>query len=96
MPRDYIEKVNDTVSDVSASSQQKMSSIKAFLERKKTSALMGVESLKTNKNPRFQTPQEAGKTGVRDPLGIRTQATAVSSTVHISHSCIKSRTCNQN
>ena len=96
LPRDYIEKVNDTISDVSASSEEKMSSIKSFLERKKTSALMGVESLKTNKNPRFQTPQETGKSGVRDPLGIRTQATAVSSTVHINHSCIKSRTCNQN
>ena len=55
LPRDYIEKVNDTISDVSASSQDKMESIKTFLERKKTSALMGVESLnKSNKSFKSQ------------------------------------------
>ena len=77
LPRDYIEKVNDTISDVSATSQQKMASIKTFLERKKTSALMGVETLKTQKSSRIQSPQETIKPAFRDPLGLKSQATNV-------------------
>ena len=95
LPRDYIEKVNDTISDVSASSQSKMASIKSFLERKKTSALMGVESLKSNKSLKTQSTSDSGKPVVRDPLGLRSSGATVSSSVSISHSCIKSRSCNQ-
>ena len=46
LPGDYIEKVNDTVTDVTASAEQKIKSIKEFLEKKKVSALMGVSNLK--------------------------------------------------
>ena len=95
LPRDYIEKVNDTISDVSATSEQKMNKIKEFLEKKKTSALMGVESLKLSKFAKYQPQQDYSKPTVRDPLGIRTQATSVSSSVHINHSCLKSKICKQ-
>ena len=96
LPRDYIEKVNDTVSDVSASSEQKMNKIKEFLEKKKTSALMGVDSLKTHKTQqRIQPQQDSSKPAMRDPLGLRSQSAAISSSVSISHSCIKSRSCKQ-
>ena len=95
LPRDYIEKVNDTISDVSASSEQKMSKIKEFLEKKKTSALMGVDSLKNHKNQRTQPQQDSSKPAIRDPLGLRSQSAAISSSVNINHSCVKSRSCKQ-
>jgi hypothetical protein len=87
--------VNDTISDVSATSEQKMSSIKSFLERKKTSALMGVESLKGHKTLRFQPPHPTVKEPMRDPLGLRSQATSVSLSVNVNYSCTKSKICKQ-
>ena len=84
LPKDYIEKVNDTIADVTASAEQKMKSIKAFLEQKKTSALMVVDSLKGSR--KFK-PDGGDQTRTEwDPLGQRAAALLVS----VKHSCIKS------
>ena len=104
LPRDYIEKVNDTISDVSATSEQKMTKIKQFLEKKKTSALMGVESLKSVPVRVAKTQRsdlEFGRLGIpprdtsfRDPLGARSLTSPVAS-VSVSHSCLRNPSCKQ-
>ena len=44
-PKDYMEKVKNTINDVTATAEQKITRIKKFLEQK-TSALMAIDSLK--------------------------------------------------
>ena len=81
-----MEKVNDTIIDVTATSKQKMVTIKKFLEQK-TSALMAVDSLKGFEKPR---PDGDDQTEPKlDPLGQRAATLPVSA----KHSCIKSHFC---
>ena len=66
--RDYMEKVNDTIIDVTASPEQKMLMIKRFLEDTKTSALMGVNTSKGSGKPKDSENQSKPKF---NPLGHR-------------------------
>ena len=64
-----MEKVNDTIVDVATSPEQKMLIIKRFLEDRKTSALMGVDTSKGSGKPKDGENQSKPKL---DPLGHRT------------------------
>ena len=81
-----MEKVNDTIIDITASSEQKMVTIKRFLEDRKTSALMAVVKFKGSRKPRDGENQPKPKL---DPLGQR----AVSLPMSPKHSCTKSHFC---
>ena len=63
-----MEKVNDTIIDVTASSEKKVVTIKRFLEERKTLALMGVNTFKGSGKPRDGENQPKPKL---DPMGQR-------------------------
>ena len=77
MPEDYIEKVNDAVTDVTASAKDKMTKIREFLEKKKISALMGVSDLKGSEKVNESGDDDSAK-AVWNPLEIRTTTPSAS------------------
>ena len=81
-----MEKVNDTIVDVTASPEQKMLTIKRFLKDRKTSALMGVNTSKGSGKPKDGENQSKPKF---DPLGHRNSSFPVSP----KHLCTKSHLC---
>ena len=86
LPRDYMEKVNDTIVDVTASTEQKMLTIKRFLKDRKTSALMGVDTSKGSRKPKDDENQPKPKL---DPLSHRNLSFPMSP----KHLCTKSYLC---
>ena len=70
LPGDYIDKVNDTVTDVTASAEQKMKKIREFLEKKKIFALMGVSNLKGSEEINESGDDDLAK-AIWDPLETR-------------------------
>ena len=49
MPRDYIEKINEEITDVNITEFQKIAKIKTVLEKKRVSALLAQSSLEQKK-----------------------------------------------
>ena len=93
LPGDYIDKVNDTVTDVTTSAEQKMKKIGEFLEKKKIFALMGVSDLKGSEEINESGDDDSAK-AVWGPLetryhclGPKEQRTTTPS-ASVSHSCI--------
>ena len=78
-----MEKVNDTIADVTATAEQKITLIKKFLEQK-TSALMAVDMLKGSGKLRSEGDDQTKPK--LDPLGHK----AASLLVSTKHSFIKS------
>ena len=51
--------VNNTIFGVTATAEQKMTTIKKFLKQKKTSALMAINSLKVFEKPRLDCDDQS-------------------------------------
>ena len=49
MPRDYVEKINDDITDVNITESQKIDKIKTVLEKKRVSALLAQSGLEQKK-----------------------------------------------
>ena len=81
-----MEKVNDTIVDVTTSPEQKMVTIKRFLEDRKTLALMGVNTFKGSGKPRDCENQPKPKL---NPLCHRNLSFPMSP----KHLCTKSHLC---